>query len=157
MKIEMQSIVKPLPNQQLLRKNEEYFRVKFPEEYVSFICEYNGGIPVKNTITFNNHDFAIERFLCILENYQDDDVNGWYDIGVIETQIGERLTDNEDLIGAEIIPIAFLFAGDFVCLDYRKSAEKPEICIWYHEQSEPFKPVTNKIAENFEQFINMLK
>lgn len=76
---------------------------------------------------------------------------------MIETQIGERLTDNEDLIGAEVIPIAFLFAGDYVCLDYRNNPKKPEICIWYHEQSEPFKPVTNKITDNFEQFIDMLK
>lgn len=147
----MQSIVKPLPNQQLLRKYEEYFRVKFPKEYVSFICEYNGGVPIKNTISFNNHDFVIGRFLCILDNYQDD-VNGWNDMSVTESKIGERLTDNEDLIGAATISIAFLFAGDFVCLDYRNNKENPEICIWYHEQSELFKPVTDKIADNFVLF-----
>lgn len=73
-------------------------------------------MPVK-TISFNNHDFAIERYLCISENHLDD-VNVWYDIDVVKTQIGERLTDNEDLIGADMIPIAFLFDGDFVCLDY---------------------------------------
>lgn len=156
MEIEIQSIVEPLPDQQLIRKNEEYFRVKFPKDYVSFIEKYNGAVPVKNTLSFNNHAYAVERFLCILENYQDDDVNGWYDIGVTETQIGERLTDNEDLIGAEVIPIALLFAGDFVCLDFRNNAEKPEVCIWYHEQSEPFKPVTKKVADSFEEFLNML-
>jgi len=56
-----------------------------------------------------------------------------------------------------VIPIAFLFAGDFVCLNYRNNAKKLEICIWYHEQSELFKPVTDKIADNFEWFINILK
>lgn len=67
---------------------------------------------------------------------------GQYDISnisVVLTQIDERLTDNPDTLGGELIPIAILFAGDFVCLDYRKSS-KPSICIWFHEKSEVFAP-----------------
>ena len=74
--MEIQSIVKPIPNEKLIRENEKYFRVKFPKDYVSFLGTYNGAIPVKNTISFGNHDYAVERFLCILANYQNDDVNG---------------------------------------------------------------------------------
>ena len=51
-------------------------------------------------------------FLCILKNVQETQ-EGWYDISVVESQIGERLTDNEDLIVIEVLPIAELFAGDF--------------------------------------------
>ena len=33
----------------------------------------------------------------------------------------ERLTSNEDLIGCELLPIAELFAGDYLCLDFTKN------------------------------------
>ncbi len=49
-----------------------------------------------------------------------------------------------------------MFAGDFVCLDYRNS-EKPCIAIWFHENSEDFQPVLVKIANNFNDFLKMLK
>lgn len=65
-------------------------------------------------------------------------------------------TDNEDLIGVEVLPIAELFAGDYVCLDYRKSREKPSICVWSHEESEDFAPVTYKVADTFSEFVEML-
>jgi len=133
------------------------FRVKFPKEYILFIRKYNGAVPVKNEITIEKRVYSIERFLCILEDYQSDEINGWYDIGVTEAQIGERLSDNEDLVGADMIPIAALFAGDFVCLDYRKNSTVPEVCIWFHEESREFAPVTEKIANNFEEFIHMLE
>ena len=76
--------------------------------------------------------------------------------GLQKSQIGERLTDNEDLIGVEVLPIAELFAGDYVCLDYRKSKEKPSICVWSHEESEDFAPVTYKVADTFSEFVEML-
>lgn len=56
-----------------------------------------------------------------------------YDIDVTLTQIEDRLTDIEDLIGIDILPVAFLFAGDFVCLDYRDNRENPSVCVWNHE------------------------
>ena len=37
------------------------------------------------------------------------------------SQLDERIIEDEDLIGVEILPIAVLFAGDFVCLDYRSN------------------------------------
>lgn len=65
--------------------------------------------------------------------------------------------NNEDLVGVEILPIAELFAGDYVCLDYRKNKEKPSICVWSHEESEDFAPVTYKAADTFSEFIEMLR
>ena len=49
----------------------------------------------------NGHGYAVTRFLCVLKNIRETQ-DGWYDISVVESQIGERLTDNEDLIGVEI-------------------------------------------------------
>lgn len=77
---------------------------------------------MENSFTCNNHEYAIGRFLCILQNIKEGDY-GWYDIGVVETQIGERLTANEDLIGIEVLPIVELF------------------------------PVTYWVADSFEEFL----
>lgn len=43
-----------------------------------------------------------------------------------------------------------------LCLDYRKSKEKPSICVWSHEESEDFAPVTYKVADTFSEFVEML-
>jgi len=75
---------------------------------------------------------------------------------VVLSQIDTRLTDDENLIGANVIPIAALFAGDFVCLDFRNS-ETPSVVVWFHEESDELSPVTTKVAEDFTEFLNMLK
>jgi len=131
-------------------------RIRFPEPYREFIKRNNGAVPITNIFTHNNHDYIVERFLCILEESESDEINGWYDIEVIITQIGDRLTDNEDLVGMNVIPIAALFAGDFVCLDYRKT-EDPSVVVWYHEESDEFSPVTKTVAPNISEFLGMLK
>ncbi len=73
-------------------------------------------------------------------------------------QIDERLVDYEDAdeCAATLVPFAGLFAGDFVCLDYRKR-DIPSVVVWLHEESEEFSPVTIKVAETFKDFINMLE
>lgn len=47
----------------------------------------------------------IVSFLCILENTEQNKL-GFYDIDVVLSQIEERPTDNEDLAGCELLPIA---------------------------------------------------
>ena len=74
------------------------------------------------------NELLIERFLCLLEDSEDDDENGWYDIEVVLSDIDTRLTDDEDLTGINVIPFAVLFAGDFLCLDFR---EKKYHLLWY--------------------------
>lgn len=113
-------------------------------------------MPITNTFTQNEYDYIVERFLCILEDSESDEINGWYDIEVVITQIGERLTDNEDLIGMNVVPIAALIAGDFVCLDFRER-EEPSVVVWFHEESEEFSPVTKTVAQNISEFFGMLK
>ena len=71
------------------------------------------------------------------------------------TQVEERIVSNPELVGYEIIPFAVLFAGDLLCLDYRE-AETPSVCVWFHEESEEWNPVTEKVAESFSEFMDML-
>ena len=146
-----------LPNDELISKFEKFHRVVFPNDYRVFIKKNNGAIPIFNTFEFNNHEYLVERFLCLLGNKKNDVEEGWADIGVIVTQMFDRLTDDGDKLGIPIIPIAVLFAGDFVCLDFRDMPENPVVCIWYHEESIPFCPVTEKISDSFGEFLSILE
>ncbi|MCU9589733.1 SMI1/KNR4 family protein, partial [Bacillus velezensis] len=97
----------------------------------------------------------IDRFLCILKVTGENELE-WYDIGATMSQLDERIIEDEDLIGVEILPIAVLFAGDFVCLDYRSNRNEPAVCVWSHEESGEFAPVTYPVANNFAEFLEML-
>lgn len=156
MKVKEDSIILPLPDDEVIRSFEEYCRVELPEEYKGFLKANNGAIPQTNTFNHEGREYLIERFLCLLESPKSDETYGWYDLEVVLSQIDTRLTDDENLVGANVIPFAALFAGDFVCLDFRDN-KKPSISVWFHEESDDFKPVTIKVAESFAEFLKMLR
>lgn len=155
MRMDVNTIVVPLPGDDLLDVVERSLRVSFPESYRHFIKEHNGAVPITNMFSMNQQEYIIEKFLCILDDSESDPINGWYDIEVTITQIGDRLTDNEDLVGMNVVPIAALFSGDFICLDFRET-EEPTVVIWFHEESEEFSPVTQKVATNILEFFELL-
>jgi len=148
--------VLPIPSDKRIEAFERYCRVRLPIEYKEFLKKYNGAVPKTNVFDYNGREYLIERLLCLLEEPESDDTYGWYDMEVVLSQIDTRLTDDENLIGANVIPIAALFAGDFVCLDFRNS-ETPSVVVWFHEESDELSPVTTKVAEDFTEFLNMLK
>ena len=151
-----QLIIYPLPTDALLLEREVVWRVKLPDDYKEFIMRKNGFRLSKNLYSLTNRSFLIERFLCILENTKDNPL-GMYDIDVVMSQLDERLFVHEDILGFELIPIAALFGGDFVCLNYVEDSEKPSICIWYHEESYELEPAIEFLANNFTEFLAMLQ
>ena len=156
MHIKEGTIVKPFPTDEYITKKEDDWEVKLPNAYKAFVKRYGGGKPIKRVFLCkeNNHEYAIDRFLCICPDYRTNTL-GMYNVGVVLTQIEDRLSDNPDLIGAELLPIAVLFAGDFVCLDF-KSKENPSVCVWSHEESDIDSPVTYHVADSFEEFCKLL-
>ena len=150
-----QSIIYPLPTDALLQEREVEWRVKLPDDYKEFIKRKNGFRPSNNLFSLTNRSFLIERFLCILENTKDNPL-GMYDIDVVMSQLDERLFVHEDILGFELVPIAALFGGDFVCLNYIENTENPSICIWYHEESYELEPAIEFLANNFTEFLAML-
>ena len=150
-----QSIIYPLPTDALLQEREVAWRVKLPDDYKEFIMRKNGFRLSKNLYSVTNRSFLIERFLCILENTKDNPL-GMYDIDVVMSQLDERLFVHEDIFGFELIPIAALFGGDFVCLNYVEDPENPSMCIWYHEESYELEPAIEFVANNFTEFLAML-
>lgn len=156
MTVQDNSIIKPTPSAELLAEKERKWRLVLPSDYKNFVMNYNGCIPNETAFECDGHEYAVTRFLCILKSFEESQY-GDYDISVVESEIGERLTDNEDLIGVEVLPIAELFAGDYACLDFRENKDKPTVCVWSHDNSEEFAPVTYKAADSFSEFIDMLK
>ena len=73
----------------------------------------------------------------------------------------EKEEEDEDydngVYGYNIIPIAALFGGNFLCLDYRESTNNSTICVWDHEMSDDGKPVTYFIANSFKEFLKLYK
>lgn len=155
MEVKDGSIVYPLPDDTLIAEKEKKWRIKLPDSYKQFIKKYNGATPIKDSFLCNNHSYAIDRFLCILKvtGERDDE---FYDIGVVKTQLEERIVSDEDLVGTELLPIAVLFAGDFICLDYRNNDNEPFVCVWNHEESSDLDPVTYFTSESFEDFLTIL-
>ncbi len=150
-----QSIIYPLPTDALLQETETVWKVQLPDDYKEFIKNENGLIPSKRYFHFGNNEKVIDRFLCVLENSKNNPL-GMYDIDVVMSQLDERLFAHEDILGFELIPIAALFGGDFVCLNYVEDPENPSMCIWYHEESYELEPAIEFLANSFTEFLAML-
>jgi SMI1/KNR4 family protein len=151
-----QSIIYPLPTDALLFEREVVWRVKLPDDYKEFIKKENGVIPSKRYFHFEHNEKVIDRFLAILaisgEKTEED-----YDIGVVSTQLEGRIVFDEDNVGMQLIPIAALYGGDFLCLNYVEDSENPNISIWYHEESYELEPAIEFLANNFTEFLAMLQ
>ncbi|MDP1509333.1 SMI1/KNR4 family protein [Paenibacillus sp. SEL3] len=156
MKTQNESIIFPLPDSNLIMRVEENFEIKFPNDFINFISKNNGAIPITRFFEYKSNRYVVDRFLCLLDNPGEHD-KGMYDIKVVFSQLDERILSDGDITGAELVPFAALFAGDFVCLDFSESKTDPVICIWYNEESDEYDPVTEKIADNVNSFLDMLE
>ena len=151
-----QSIIYPLPTDVQLQEREVVWKVKLPDDYKEFIKKENGVIPSKRYFHFRHNEKVIDRFLAILA-VSGEKVEEAYDIGVVSTQLEGRIVFDEDSVGMKLIPIAALFGGDFLCLNYVEDPEHPSICIWYHEESYELEPAIEFVANNFTEFLAMLQ
>ena len=145
---EDQSMIYPLPTNVLLQERDVAWRVKLPDDYKEFIKNENGLIPSKRYFHFGNNEKVIDRFLAILA-ISGEKAEEVYDIGVVSTQLEGRIVFDEDYVGMQLIPIAALFAGDFVCLNFTEDPDNPSMCIWYHEESYELEPAVEFVANNF--------
>lgn len=145
------------PSDQRIEWFEKTYRVTLPPEYVVVLKEGNGAIPEANLFDQASRERLIERMLCLLEKTSSDQANGWADITVVLTQLDARLIDDEQLVGMNVVPIAALFGGDFLCLDFRGDTKAPVVVVWDHERSEEFKPHLEMVANSFPQFDGLLR
>lgn len=149
------NIILPLPTEALLRQKETNWKVILPEDYKAFIKKENGSIPINSCFDFEHNVKVIERFLAIL-NISGDKPEEAYDISVVSTQLEGRIIFDENYVGVQLLPIASLFGGDFICFDYTKSKTNPEVCLWIQEESYELEPTVVFVADNFTQFLSIL-
>lgn len=135
---------------------EMFFNIKLPISYREFILKFNGASPDEVIIKVNSEERVLERFLIVSEDENLDGCLMQYEIKVVMAQIEERLTDNEDLIGAEALPFAYLFGGDFLCLDFKEDAINPKVVIWDHNESDELSPVFYEAFNNFQEFLDTM-
>lgn len=129
-------------------KIEEMTGQNLSSDYVAFLQNCNGGNPQKRFFDIDGNSKVVERFLGILEDYKTEP-DGWFDVGVVWSQIEDRLNEY-------LVPFAALFAGDFLCFDYRENSENPKVVLWNHDLSDTKKPHTEFVANNFKDFLKML-
>ena len=147
----------PVPNDELIARMEKFYRIKLPKSYTDFLKKYNGARPNKRTISFDDETYMVGSFLCLLGDAKTKYEEGVFDIGVIITRIEEFLIEDPDMFGINIVPILALAGESYICLDFRNNFEEPEICIWYFEHSREWQPFTRKLADNFNELLELLE
>lgn len=144
----------PGPSAAYLRFFSKAYRVSLPASYVAFLEKGNGGVPIENLFLVpKGRERLIERF-HFLGDYTQGPLDD-YCIEVVLTQLGQRIAYRGEDVGARLVPIAELFAGDVVCLCYEGAKDEPYVVVWDHEQSEDFKPFTVRVADTFSEFLEM--
>ena len=157
MKIEEGSVCFPTPSSNTIIEFEKRWRIKLPEDYKVFLQQYNCAVPIAKSFDYRGHGYFIIRFCGIIDELKKADREArWFDIDVIDTQLDERLSVDEDSDETALLPIAGLFSDNLLCMDFRENLSSPSICIWYHEESGEFVPSTETIASSFTEFLTML-
>ena len=155
MELDPASII-PAPPQGHLEAVEAYYEIKLPEDYKRFVNSSNGAVPRTARFDANGLERMIERFLPVLQDAEDDPL-GWLELEVVASQLDSRLSDDPDGENINLIPIAALFAGNFVVLDYRKGPSNPTVGFWDHEASDDFAPAVTTVAKSFSEFLSILR
>lgn len=123
-------------------------RIVFDPSYVEHLRSFNGGKPKTNCfVPPGGYERLVERFYHFASLPKEHP--GVVDNAeVVWSQVDDRL-------GSFLIPFAELFAGDMLCFDFSRGG-RPKVVIWLHEQSREDAPATEFVAENFDEFLDML-
>lgn len=145
----------PPPAVDRLKRFENYYGLKFPKSYIDFLNTLNATELLDKEIHTAAGDFLIHRFLTFVSDLKSDP-DGWADVSVVATQLDWGLGESGTLRGLDLVPIAFLFAGNYLVLDYRTDSIEPSVSYWDHEQSEEDSPYTEPVASSFASFLELL-
>jgi hypothetical protein len=127
---------------------ENMMELEFTDEFLAFLENHNGGVPVRRYFRLGANVKIVEQFLCLVENYRDDEYFGQFDIGVVWSQIEDRLSEFH-------LPFAAVYPGDFLCFDFEEF-DDPTVVLWVHDRSGEDEPFTEPVAANFKEFLSML-
>lgn len=131
---------------------EKYYKITLPAIYVDFIISHNGARLNADVFDYFDYNINAENSASIAfinaENIQHR----------VENIKSDREYDFDIKYKFEdgLIPFGDNGGGDLICFDYRKNqiTDNPPIVIWNHDMGLKHRVVF--IANNFEEFINML-
>jgi hypothetical protein len=93
---------------------EKKQNIKFPEEYKQLYQSNFVTLNDRMEINTKEDIFRIRKFLSA-------------------TEISDILEEFYDFLGYDIIPVAEIDYGDYICLYYKEDAEEPSIIYWDYE------------------------
>lgn len=128
-------------NQVQLAKFIQKLSFKLPDDYVTFLKEFNGGYPDNNVVEIDFYEslsFIITSFFGIGTKECIDDILWNMEI------FHERLPEG-------YLPIAHVEGGDVVCINLNLEAWG-HIYLWLHEEEFVY-----KIANSFSDFMKIIK
>ncbi|MGC5326444.1 SMI1/KNR4 family protein [Brevibacillus sp. SYSU BS000544] len=106
-----------------IRNVEEFFDVKFPQDYILCVLENHGGKPYPNRLDIGSNDATSFGELLTFDPTSKIYIPEKYN------RISEELPDG-------IIPFANDPGGNYICFDYKNGKQdEPIIVFWDHELS----------------------
>jgi hypothetical protein len=129
MKIEIRDERPPVSAERLAEAEARLADIgtRIPPSYKAFLAEQDGGKPVRNVFSFQQHDREQEDFVRLF-------------YGISESPNGDlvaRADTARDSLPADVLPIATDNFGNLVVLDGRDGRDGP-VLFWDHEfQSDP--------------------
>ena len=134
---------------ELVEKVEKLNGIKLPNEYKQFIIRHNGASLIIHSFDFYDENIGDESSDAITF-IEVQEITMFMD-GLLRESM-----DDPDYFPEKLIPFGDTGGGDFICFDYRDyNGSNPPIIIWNHDVYENSKRISF-IANNFEEFINML-
>lgn len=144
---------------QVLQEVSDKLEVIFNKKYLDFVMKHNGASIIIRCFHFYNN--SIQKvsadsvaFLDVSQIVDD-----------IESLLRQTTEDENDpdlfkfyhYFDRWLIPFGENGGGDFICFDYRENhkTDNPPIIFWSHDAANPDGRISF-IANNFEEFINML-
>ena len=132
---------------------ENSYNVKLPFNYVQFILKHNGARILDRVFDYKDPNYPDERGSNSIAFVQSERIQKRIDT----IQSGEEPDwDIKYRFEDGLIPFGDNGGGDLICFDYRnnRNTDNPPIVIWNHDMGLEHRVVF--IANNFEEFINML-
>ena len=139
-------------NLKLINQFERKMKISLPDNYVKLLTKHNGVKLFKNSFNYNDlNNFYEESSIsfCCFGNISSTNIDDFQDF---------------DIYGYEnVVTFGLNGGGDYIAFDYRQNptTNNPSIVIMYHDdhirdENENLKIRIIKVAESFDEFLNML-
>jgi hypothetical protein len=145
---EPDSVGPPLNNAHV-QEVADYLELDFDPDFLALLARHNGGVPHQKFFRFHDNEKVVTRILCLVDDEAEGEECQDFDIEVAQVELDEILEDG-------LLPFAVIYAGDYLCFDYRNGLDRPRIVLLDHERSTSGKPHTMPVAAHFAEFLNML-